>query len=59
MFEDIIGEERKDELGCWSCEYSTTAFFSLYCQKFNKYKTSFDGQKCKEFKERTTVCFGV
>ena len=57
MFEDIITKDREDG-GCWSCEHATTAFFSLYCQKYNKFINSFDGQDCVDYKERN-VCFGV
>jgi hypothetical protein len=59
LFEDIIKQEHKNNEGCWSCEHSTTAFFSLYCQKYNKYRTSFDGYDCEDYKQRVKVCFGV
>jgi hypothetical protein len=59
MFEDIIKREHDDEEGCWSCEHSTTAFFHLFCMKYNKYRSSFDGYDCKDYKERVTKVFSV
>lgn len=52
MFEDLIDEEKTDPHGCWNCMHSTTAFISLFCQKYKKYRTSFDGTGCKDFEER-------
>ena len=51
MFEDLIPEKHQDNNGCWNCKHASPQWASLYCNYFKKYKTSFNGTGCKEWKE--------